>query len=318
MKRVISAFLAAVIVLSLSACGKKKNAVEESAEITADPTMVAAENMPTPSPTPAETPPPFELPEDVIGLPEDSEAQVPDVSEHAAERTVVYVRPDNGKTVEEERIPAEEHRWGYESADSGHWQVCVLCGEKGELQIHDLDAEGRCPVCGHGCEHAFTEEVIAPTCAASGYTTHTCDLCGYAYDSDPLPPAGHAYHSTIETPAACTEDGVVRYTCEVCGESFTQAIPARGHVTVVEPAVEATCRSEGRTEGAYCSVCGEVLSAQETIPVRDHFYVDGACIWCGAEAPADAPENDPTELPPEFPEPFWSGGELELPEDPLN
>ena len=77
---------------------------------------------------------------------------------------------------------------------------------------------------------------------------------------------------------------------------------AHVHSPVTDPAVEATCRSTGLTEGSHCSVCGATITAQQVIPVRDHVYMFGACIWCGARAPQNGN----------------SGGGIELPEDELD
>jgi hypothetical protein len=47
-------------------------------------------------------------------------------------------------------------------------------------------------------------------------------------------------------------------------------IPATGHDTEPDAAVEATCTSTGLTEGSHCSVCDKVLVKQEVIPSMDH------------------------------------------------
>ena len=39
-----------------------------------------------------------------------------------------------------------------------------------------------------------------------------------------------------------------------------------GHTPVAVPSIAATCTEDGLTEGSKCSVCGQVLVAQEIIP----------------------------------------------------
>ena len=46
------------------------------------------------------------------------------------------------------------------------------------------------------------------------------------------------------------------------------------HTTVVDDAVAATCMKSGKTEGSHCSVCGEVIVAQKTIPALGHKFVN--------------------------------------------
>ena len=57
-------------------------------------------------------------------------------------------------------------------------------------------------------------------------------------------------------------------------------VPAKGHTQITDPAVEATCESEGKTAGKHCSDCGIVLVAQQTVPKKSH---SGAkiCNTCG-------------------------------------
>lgn len=69
------------------------------------------------------------------------------------------------------------------------------------------------------------------------------------------------------------------------------------HTPVTDDAVYATCQHVGLTEGSHCSTCGEVLQVQEEVPIRNHVYLDGECIWCGKPAPFGEGLIDELELP---------------------
>jgi len=78
-------------------------------------------------------------------------------------------------------------------------------------------------------------------------------------------------------PADCTNDGsydTVVY-CTACGGELsrvTTSVPATGHKEVTDKAVEADCDSTGLTEGKHCSVCGEILVKQQTVPAKGHSF----------------------------------------------
>ncbi len=76
----------------------------------------------------------------------------------------------------------------------------------------------------------------------------------------------------VTVPAACTTSGTVTYTCTICGETKTEAVPATGHTEVIDAAVDATCSETGLTEGKHCSVCNEVILAQEIIAATGHTW----------------------------------------------
>ena len=69
------------------------------------------------------------------------------------------------------------------------------------------------------CRHNNTNDVVtAPTCAAPGFTTHTCAaaLCGYTWIDTIVPATGHEESSSTYDPATGTR---TYGTCSICGKS---------------------------------------------------------------------------------------------------
>ena len=93
-----------------------------------------------------------------------------------------------------------------------------------------------------------------------------------------VPALGHTAGEVVkekEVAADCVNagsyDNVVYCTvCQAEVSRETVAVSALGHTEVVDAAVGATCTSTGLTEGKHCSVCNEVLTAQEEVPALDH------------------------------------------------
>ena len=91
-----------------------------------------------------------------------------------------------------------------------------------------------------------------------------------------------------KTTATCTTEGVTTKTCLVCGKFETHDEPALGHHVVVDEAYDATCTSEGRTEGKHCVNCdskdSEVYKKQEKIEKLPHTFINDICTGCGGFA----------------------------------
>ncbi len=85
----------------------------------------------------------------------------------------------------------------------------------------------------------------------------------------PEVPHTHQYTEEITKAPTCTEAGVKTFTCS-CGDSYTEAVEKLPHTEETLPAVAPTCTETGLTEGKKCSVCKEVLVAQETVKALGH------------------------------------------------
>lgn len=65
------------------------------------------------------------------------------------------------------------------------------------------------------------------TCTEGGYTAHTCDGCGYEWETDPVPATGHSYNNKKKSEEitykrsdkSCTTDLTYWYVCDNCDAS---------------------------------------------------------------------------------------------------
>ncbi len=116
-----------------------------------------------------------------------------------------------------------------------------------------------------------------------------------------LPECEHTDMQATDAKAAkCTVDGNIAYWyCADCAKYFGDAnasaeiayadtiIAATGHTEVIDEAVAPGYTETGLTEGSHCGVCGEVIMAQDTVPMLQVTY--HAVIYRnlqGAESPA--------------------------------
>lgn len=105
------------------------------------------------------------------------------------------------------------------------------------------------------------------------------------YDIELLPSTpkcSHTMESIAYNAATCTEYGNISYYhCTTCDKYYNDSngtteitltstvLAATGHTAVTDPYVAPTYDSVGWTEGSHCSTCGEILVAQEEIPMLE-------------------------------------------------
>lgn len=156
-------------------------------------------------------------------------------------------------------------------------KVCSACGDK---QTETISALGH---------DEISHDAKEPTCTEMGWKPYvTCSRCDYTTYSE-INALGHTPAQAREenrVEADCTTKGSydsVVY-CTVCNVEISREnkeIGALGHTEVIDKAVAPTCTHKGLTEGKHCSVCSEIIVAQQTVERPAHNYSDGVCTACG-------------------------------------
>ena len=131
----------------------------------------------------------------------------------------------------------------------------------------------------------YRTEVTEPTCTEWGYTTYTCDNCGYTYRDDYTLPR-HSYRSDT-TPSTCVTQGTTTYTCIACGDTYTETLPFASHTPGERQITKEPTADEAGEETLFCTVCGEVIArrsivsaetAQASEPVTENVHVPVTAI----------------------------------------
>lgn len=187
--------------------------------------------------------------------------------------------------------------------------VCPDCGEW--LSGHEQTADAL----GHNPGEPAPENVVAPTCTAEGsYDNVTrCTRCGEVLSSTPeklaMTPHTDTDHDGYcddcgayicehpetalqnEVPAKCLEAGYSGDTvCTWCGVTLEYGVTlsATGHSPAISsPAKDATCLDTGLTAAYTCSVCGDVTTAAQPVPLAAHKDSDGDGLCDLCLAPTD-------------------------------
>ena len=198
-----------------------------------------------------------------------------------------------------------EHQYETRSDEKEHWQECTLCGDKKDVQNHNME-----------------EETIEPTCCADGAVNNICQDCGYTVEVEVLPATGdhvfaeeystdedshwfsctneecteryqlaeHSYTKLeiVKNPT-CSEEGILNHICEVCGHTKSEPIP----VSNTHNFNDSYVRIDEHTHAMACADCGQIMGEAEPHEFDQSNVMDlgeqhaSVCSLCGAPSQPD-------------------------------
>ncbi len=177
----------------------------------------------------------------------------------------------NKATIEQEVVDALGHKYDAVvtaptcTADGYTTYTCSVCSDTYTADV--VTSTGHTEV---------TDNAVAPTCTETGLTEGShCSVCNTVLvEQTVVDLLGHKYDSVVTAPT-CTADGYTTYICSACSDTYTaDVVTATGHTEEILSKVDATCTEDGKTEGSKCSVCNEILVAQQVVTTKGHNFVE--------------------------------------------
>ena len=292
MKKILSIFLAVILLMSLVACGGNGN-VASTNDTTTPTSIIEIDATEEPNETVVDT----DATDDVTAPSQTEDENSEETTENATDATTESTEnkqpdstePDNTED-ESPSQPTVGHTHSYDSSvkaatctEDGYTLHKCSCGDsyrtdKTSKTGHKFGAwvttkeatttatgtaERKCDACGYAetktldkkpifHTHSYTSTVVAPTCTNEGYTVHTCS-CGDSYTNTITEKIDHKYTPKVTAPT-CTTGGYTTYTCS-CGHSYVDEQTGKtDHVYENKGTVAPTCTEKGY-DNLVCKNC---------------------------------------------------------------
>ena len=140
----------------------------------------------------------------------------------------------------------------------------------------DSYGDGKKPDADHVHSFGDWETIVSPTCKVDGSKVRYCE-CG-AMEEETIYSTGHTEVIDAAVDATCMTNGLTEGShCSKCGEIFLYQKPIpAGHTEVIDAAVAPTCTTSGFSEGKHCSACGEILVEPRPVPPSHTEVIDAS------------------------------------------
>lgn len=148
---------------------------------------------------------------------------------------------------------------------------CTVCGAEVSRTHVSLDKMAHSVVEDKGYE---------ATCTRDGLTDGShCSVCQtVVVPQTVIPMKEHVYSEKIienNIEPTCSSEGSYDcvYYCTSCGKELSRthiSVAKTQHTLVNDLGYDATCTSEGLSDGIHCSVCGQILTEPQVIPAFGH------------------------------------------------
>ena len=169
-----------------------------------------------------------------------------------------------------------KHAWytSWQNNATHHWRDCA----NADCTITDNAQKEE-----YAAHNVVDDPAVPATCVKAGKTAGShCSKCKYVIiPQQTIPATGeHTYPGYEKNEAQHWQK------CSVCQSETSKT----AHKAVTDKAEDATCTTDGKTEGSHCSVCGYVIIPQEAIPAGHTWgkwtlQADGQTVKrvCGAD-----------------------------------
>ena len=254
MKRLLAMLLAAVMLVSLVACGSDSaQTTTDPVETPAAPTEEQPTQMDTTAPTEAETEPAqmdttaptqaqTELTQMETSAPTEeltNPTQVPtsaptEPSTVPTEPTKITTAPTQAPTVKTTTAPTQKPTTAPTTVPTTAPTTVPTTAPTQKPTTAPTQNPTTAATTPTFHEHKYTTKVTPATCTLGGYTNYTC-ACGRTYNGDMTPAKGHGETRTETEEATYADYGCIREICKDCNTVVKEtAIPKLEHTCTME------------------------------------------------------------------------------------